>query len=45
MNIDASFCGLDEVDISNPTYEGTWAYENNNGNLEELYKKLDSLVN
>ena len=33
MNIDASFCGLDEVDISNPTYEGTWAYENNNDNL------------
>ena len=33
MNIDASFCGLDDVDISNPTYEGTWAYENNNDNL------------
>jgi len=29
MNIDASFCGLDEVDLSNPTDEGTWTYENN----------------
>jgi hypothetical protein len=33
MNIDASFCGLDEVDISNPTYEDTWTYESNNDSL------------
>ena len=33
MNIDASFCGLDEVDISNPTYEGMWMYEKNDDNL------------
>ena len=33
MNIDASFCGLDEVDISNPTYEDTWTYESYNDNL------------
>ena len=30
MNIDASFCGLDEVDISNPTYEDMWTYESYN---------------
>ena len=33
MEIDASFCGLDEVDISNPTYEDTWTYESYNDNL------------
>ena len=33
MNIDASFCGLDEVDLSNPTYEGTWTYEINDDSL------------
>ena len=33
MNIDASFCGLDEVDISNPTYEDTWTYESYNDSL------------
>ena len=33
INIDASFCGLDEVDISNPTYEGIWTYESNNDSL------------
>ena len=33
MNIDASFCGLDEVDLSNPTDEGTWTYEINDDSL------------
>ena len=38
MNIDASFCGLDEVDLSNPIDEGTWTYENNDDSLIIYYE-------
>ena len=33
ISIDASFCGLDEVDISNPIDESQWTYESYNDNL------------
>jgi len=27
MNIDHTFCGLDEIDISNPSWQGSWEYD------------------